>query len=154
MSHVTTLIAPQAPPAAPPKPFTAGRFFGNVFLGVWLALTVGIFLMITDGWDPEKFAKYGPSYLSGLVIGAELHGAAPRPDAPVVLIGSDTLTARYARALDVHGKNAITREETRGDVDFTPRFDDMDINRDGVVTLDELRGYIDRRYGVKPADGS
>ena len=61
--------------------------------------------------------------------------------------------ARF-RALDVHGKNAITREETRGDVDFTPRFDDMDINRDGVVTLDELRGYIERHYGVKPAGGS
>ena len=54
------------------------------------------------------------------------------------------------RALDVHNKNAITREETRGDVDFTPRFDDIDVNRDGVVTLDELMAYIERRYGVKP----
>ena len=61
--------------------------------------------------------------------------------------------ARF-RALDVHGKNAITREETRGDVDFTPRFDDMDINRDGVVTLDELRGYVERQYGVKLPSGS
>jgi polar amino acid transport system permease protein len=68
MSVVTTLIPPQAPPEAPPKPFTAGRFFGNIFMGVWLALTVGVFLMIVNGWDPDKFTKYGPSYLSGLGV--------------------------------------------------------------------------------------
>lgn len=68
MSFVTTLLPPQAPPPAPPKPFTAGRFFGNVFLGVWLALAIGIFLIIVDGWDPEKFAKYGPNYMSGLGV--------------------------------------------------------------------------------------
>jgi len=55
------------------------------------------------------------------------------------------------RALDVNGHNAITREETRGDIDFTSRFDDIDVNRDGVVTLDELRGYVERHYGVKLA---
>jgi 2-dehydro-3-deoxygalactonokinase len=49
--------------------------------------------------DPDRLA----SYLSGLVIGAELHGAAPAAGTPVVLIGSDALTARYALALDVHG---------------------------------------------------
>jgi len=53
------------------------------------------------------------------------------------------------RALDVNNKNAITREETRGDVDFTPRFDDIDVNRDGVVTLEELLAYVERQYGVK-----
>ncbi|WP_326534173.1 2-dehydro-3-deoxygalactonokinase [Pseudorhodoferax sp.] len=49
--------------------------------------------------DADRLA----SYLSGLVIGAELHGAAPTAGTPVVLIGSDALTARYARALEVHG---------------------------------------------------
>ncbi|KQP38773.1 2-dehydro-3-deoxygalactonokinase [Pseudorhodoferax sp. Leaf274] len=49
--------------------------------------------------DADRLA----SYLSGLVIGAELHGAAPAPGTPVVLIGSDLLTARYALALEVHG---------------------------------------------------
>ncbi|MGQ3209562.1 ABC transporter permease [Shinella sp.] len=68
MSYVTTLIPPQAPPPAPLKRFTASRFFGNIFMGVWLALAVGIFLMITGGWDTEKFAKYGPNYLSGLGV--------------------------------------------------------------------------------------
>ena len=37
-------------------------------MGVWLALTVGVFLMIVNGWDPDKFTKYGPSYLSGLGV--------------------------------------------------------------------------------------
>ena len=55
------------------------------------------------------------------------------------------------RELDVDRNNAVTREETRGDVDFTPRFDDIDVNRDGVVTLDELRAYAERQYGVKLA---
>ncbi len=68
MTYVTTLIAPQAPPPAPPKPITAGRLFGNAFLGVWLAVAIGIFMMIVSGWDPEKFAKYGPNYLSGLGV--------------------------------------------------------------------------------------
>lgn len=68
MSFVTSLIAPQAPPEVPPKPFTASRFFGNIFMGVWLALTIGVFLMIVGGWDPEKFARYGPNYLSGLGV--------------------------------------------------------------------------------------
>lgn len=56
-------------------------------------------LALFDRLDTAQMA----SYLSGLVIGAELHGAAPRSDTPVVLIGSDTLTTRYALALEVHG---------------------------------------------------
>jgi polar amino acid transport system permease protein len=68
MTHVTTLIPPQAPPPAPPAKYTASRFFGSIFMGVWLALGVGIFMMIVGGWDPEKFTRYGPNYLSGLGV--------------------------------------------------------------------------------------
>ncbi|MBD9372211.1 ABC transporter permease [Rhizobium sp. ARZ01] len=68
MSVAATLIPPQAPPPAPPQPYTLSRFVGSVALGVWLALTVGIFLTVVNGWDPAKFAKYGPSYLSGLGV--------------------------------------------------------------------------------------
>ncbi|CAK7256492.1 MULTISPECIES: ABC transporter permease [unclassified Shinella] len=91
MSVVTTLIPPQAPPEAPPKPFTAGRFFGNIFMGVWLALTVGVFLMIVGGWDPEKFTRYGPSYLSGLGVTLLLVGLS------VVLGGLISLPLAFAR---------------------------------------------------------
>jgi polar amino acid transport system permease protein len=68
MSVVTTLIPPQAPPPAPPRSYTLSRFFGSIALGIWLALAVGIFLTVVGGWDPDKFAKYGPSYLSGLGV--------------------------------------------------------------------------------------
>ena len=68
MSTVATMIPPQAPPPVPPRPYTLTRFVGSVALGVWLALGVGIFLTVVNGWDPEKFAKYGPRFLSGLGV--------------------------------------------------------------------------------------
>ncbi|HUH49461.1 MAG TPA: amino acid ABC transporter permease, partial [Mycoplana sp.] len=34
MSAVTSLIPPQAPPPAPPQPYTLSRFFGSVALGI------------------------------------------------------------------------------------------------------------------------
>ena len=91
MSFVTALIALQAPPWAPPKPFRVARFFGNVFLGVWLALSVGIFMMIVDGWDPAKFTKYGPSYLSGLGVTLTLVALS------IVLGGLISLPLAFAR---------------------------------------------------------
>ncbi|MQW88192.1 ABC transporter permease [Sinorhizobium saheli] len=68
MSIAETMIPPQAPPPAPPKAYTLSRFFGSVALGIWLALGVGIFLTVVNGWDPEKFSRYGPSFLSGLGV--------------------------------------------------------------------------------------
>lgn len=46
------------------------------------------------------------SYLSGLLIGCELREAAAlvAPAAPVLLVGEPTLTARYARALELAGR--------------------------------------------------
>ena len=57
------------------------------------------------------------------------------------------------RALDIDRNGVVTRSETRGDVDFGPRFDDIDINRDGIVTLEELRRYIGQHYGVSAPAG-
>lgn len=68
MSIAETMIPPQAPPPSPPKPYTFSRFFGSIALGIWLALGVGIFLTVVNGWDPEKFSRYGPSFLSGLGV--------------------------------------------------------------------------------------
>jgi len=59
--------------------------------------------------------------------------------------------ARYAElfhALDRNGDSFVTREEARGDLNFVPRFDDMDVNRDAVVTLKELENYIAQEYGL------
>jgi hypothetical protein len=57
-------------------------------------------------------------------------------------------------ALDTDHDNRLTRTEIQGDNDFGPRFNDMDINRDGIVTLDELQRYNEQHYGVAaPAGG-
>jgi len=57
-------------------------------------------------------------------------------------------------ALDTDHDNRLTRAEVEGDNDFGPRFNDMDINRDGVVTQEELQRYIEQHYGVSvPAAG-
>jgi hypothetical protein len=56
--------------------------------------------------------------------------------------------------LDVDRRGFVTRQDVVGDNNFGPRFTDMDINRDGVVTLEELARYIRLNYGVEiPADG-
>lgn len=68
MSIADTMIPPQAPPPAPPRAYTLSRFVGSVALGIWLALGVGIFFTVVEGWDPEKLARYGPSFLSGLGV--------------------------------------------------------------------------------------
>jgi hypothetical protein len=49
--------------------------------------------------------------------------------------------------LDRDGDRAVTLLESYGDLNFSPVFNDMDINRDGVVTADELNRYVEQRYG-------
>jgi len=42
----------------------------------------------------------------------------------------------------------VSRSEAQGNIDFTVAFDDMDINRDGVVTKAELDRFLALRYGA------
>ena len=51
--------------------------------------------------------------------------------------------------LDRDANSAVTRLEASGDLNFVPRFDDMDINRDAIVTFEELQRYLEQRYGVR-----
>ncbi len=41
------------------------------------------------------------------------------------------------------------QEEVQGDLNFSPYFDAMDINRDGLVTAGELQRYIEHHHGVR-----
>ena len=50
-------------------------------------------------------------------------------------------------AQDVNKSDRVTREEVRGNIDFTAVFDDIDINRDGIVTRAELDRYLAQRFG-------
>ena len=59
--------------------------------------------------------------------------------------------ARYAalfQSLDRNGDSTVTRVEAEGDLNLGPVFDDMDINRDGVVTTAELQRYTEQRHGT------
>jgi Ca2+-binding EF-hand superfamily protein len=56
------------------------------------------------------------------------------------------------RQLDLNGDGYLTKDEAKGDLRLGPRFDDIDINRDGVITPQEMRRYIEQTYGVNPAD--
>ena len=53
------------------------------------------------------------------------------------------------QSLDRNADGFVTREEGRGDVNFVPRFDDMDINRDAIVSADELRRFIQAQFGAE-----
>ena len=53
-------------------------------------------------------------------------------------------------SLDRDADGAVTRLEARGDVNFLPRFDDMEVDMDGIVTRDELQRYIEQQYGIAP----
>ena len=53
--------------------------------------------------------------------------------------------------LDRAGNGYLTREHTGGDMRLGPRFDDVDTNRDEIVTPQEMRIYVEKSYGVLPA---
>lgn len=55
------------------------------------------------------------------------------------------------RELDRSSNGFLIKEDTRGDLRLGPRFDDIDINRDGIVTPQEMRIYIEQTYGGLPA---
>ena len=64
----TDLLPPQPAPREAVRPYTVSRLFGRVLLGVWLAVFVGLGMLIVGGFDPEKFQRYGPGYISGLGV--------------------------------------------------------------------------------------
>ena len=51
-------------------------------------------------------------------------------------------------SLDRDADGRVTLLEAQGDVNFLPRFDDMEVDMDGVVTRAELERYIGQRHGV------
>ena len=69
MSIADSMIAPQPAPPAPPRRFT---FAGILFMALWVALFASILLNAIEGFDQEKFFKYGPAMLRGLVVTIQL----------------------------------------------------------------------------------
>ena len=58
------------------------------------------------------------------------------------------------RQLDSNGDGQLVKDEVRADLSFGPRFDDADINRDGIVTAEEMRRYLEQQYGVSGSPGN
>jgi Ca2+-binding EF-hand superfamily protein len=50
--------------------------------------------------------------------------------------------------LDLNRDGVLTLDEVRADLNFGPRFNDIDTDRNGAITREELRSYIQRAYGV------
>jgi His/Glu/Gln/Arg/opine family amino acid ABC transporter permease subunit len=67
MSHAEALIPAQPAPKDLGKPVTFARVTGSIIVGVWIVLAVALVAMIISGWDIEKFTRYGPRYLHGLM---------------------------------------------------------------------------------------
>ncbi len=67
MSHAEVLIPPQPAPKNLAKPLTLARVMGCLVVALWIVLAIALIGMIIEGWDVEKFTRYGPRYLHGLM---------------------------------------------------------------------------------------
>lgn len=63
---------------------------------------------------------------------------------------ADRLSGLF-KALDRDSDGTVTRVEAKGDLNFGPRFDDMDIDRNGIVTGAELQRFLRQEFGVEVA---
>jgi len=68
MSVVNDLVEARPAPPGVAAQWTVGRVAGLCFMALWLLVGVGIVLFLVAEWDPEKIARYGPRYLSGLGV--------------------------------------------------------------------------------------
>ncbi len=66
MSYVKELIPARAPPALIARRLSSSRLAAIAVLLVWAALAVTLVFMVINGWDQDKFQRYGPRYLHGL----------------------------------------------------------------------------------------
>ncbi|MGR6430640.1 ABC transporter permease [Rhizobium sp. PAMB 3174] len=67
MSVAEKLIPAQPAPPLPPQKMSGARLTGYTLLLLWGLLAISLVMMVVNGFDPEKFAKYGPRYLHGLM---------------------------------------------------------------------------------------
>ncbi|MCK8778652.1 ABC transporter permease [Rhizobium sp. NTR19] len=66
MSFVTELIPPRPAPAATKQGLTVARIAGISVLALWALLAASLVLTVINGWNQDKFLRYGPRYLHGL----------------------------------------------------------------------------------------
>ncbi|NTE86535.1 ABC transporter permease [Agrobacterium rubi] len=74
MSHSEHLIPARPAPAAVAKPLSLSKIVGVTVTGLWLLLALGLVYSLIDDWDVDKFTRYGPRYLDGLLTTITLVG--------------------------------------------------------------------------------
>lgn len=68
MTHVAELLPPQPAPPGVKRAISKSLIVGLLAMLVWGLVFVGLAKIMIDGWDTDKFFKYGPSYISGLGV--------------------------------------------------------------------------------------
>lgn len=72
MSYSKALIPPRAPPPEAVTRMRPARMTGYIVVTLWALLGLALLAMMISNWDNEKFFKYGPRFLHGLVTTLEL----------------------------------------------------------------------------------
>ncbi|GLQ37713.1 amino acid ABC transporter permease [Rhizobium albus] len=72
MSVIQRVLPPEPPPPALAAGWSASRIIGHLFLAIWIAGSVALFLFLVGSYDSQKMIQYGPGYLSGLWITLQL----------------------------------------------------------------------------------
>lgn len=79
--------------------------------------------------------------MRAIVIAAALAAGAALAQAPAEYL--KRVADNYRAAFAAYERDGVvTRDRVRGDLFLEPRFDDIDINRDGVITRAELERFI------------
>lgn len=74
MSHAEHLIPACPAPPAVAKSLSLSKVVGLLVSGLWLLLALGLGYSMIAGWDMDKFTRYGPRYIDGLITTITLVG--------------------------------------------------------------------------------
>jgi hypothetical protein len=79
--------------------------------------------------------------MRAIVIAVALAAGAALAQAPAEYL--KRVADNYRAAFAAYERDGVvTRDRVSGDLFFEPRFDDIDINRDGVITRAELERFL------------
>ena len=72
MSETASTIDDLDRPPAQPRSWPRQRVVGFVLMGLWIVFGLGLAAFLIASWNPELFARYAGSYLSGLIVTVQL----------------------------------------------------------------------------------